>query len=183
MPHKPAHPRAVSRSPPATNTGMPSRHECPVSSPIGQRGRVSVRRGRQTRTEIPHHPSKSGMDQHGSRVTVRIVLRQDNQEVISSDKDERRTPNQSIVYKPQHRFTLQWTPSFHLPPRRGPAPLLAREDLLNTQRMAWARNRRSMPVSPTMGKCIQPYTGPLTGTTGHTTCRNRHLLPQDHSRK
>ena len=126
---------------------------------------------------------KSGMHQHGSRVTVRIILRQANQEVISSDKDGRRTPNRLIVSEPQHRFTPQWTPSFHPPPKRGPAPLLAREDLSITRRIARARNRRSVPVSLMMGKCIQPYTGPLTGTTGHTACRNRRLLPQDHSRK
>ena len=99
------------------------------------------------------------------------------------DKDGRRTPNRSIVSEPQYQFIPQWIPNFHPPPRRGPAPLLVREDLSITRKIARARNRRSMSVSPTMGKSNQPYTGPLTDTTGHTTCRNRRLLPQDHSRK
>ena len=123
------------------------------------------------------------MDQHGTRVTVRIVLRQANQENISATRTDGERRNRSIVGEPQYRFTPQWTPSFHPPPRRGPAPLLVREDLLMTRRIARARNRSSLPVSPTMGKYIQPYTGPLTATTGHIACRNRRLLPQNHSRK
>ena len=139
--------------------------------------------GRQMRTQPLHHPSNQEWINHsdwGYR-SHRHSAGQPGEYL--RDKDGRRTPNQSIVSEPQHRFTPQWTPSIHPLPRQGPAPLLAREDLSITRRIARARSRRSVPVSPTMGKCIRPYTGPLTGTTGHSACGNRRLLPQDHSRK
>ena len=126
---------------------------------------------------------KSGLDQHGN-AGYRLNRPSAGQPgEYLRDKDGKRTANQSIVSEPQYRFTPQWTPSFHPPPRGGPAPLLVRENLSITRRIARARNRRSMLVSPTMGKCIEPYTGPLPDTTGHTACGIRRLLLQDHSRK
>ena len=180
---QPAHPKVVSRSPPTMNTGKPSHPECPVSPHDRTKGKGRRPKGAANADRDTSPSIKSGVDQHGTRVTVRIVLRQANQENISATRTEGEHRNRSIVAAPQYRFTPQWTPSFHPPPRRGPAPLLAREDLSMTQRIAHARNRRRVPVSPMMGTCIQPYTGPLTDTTCHTACRNRRLLPQDHSRK
>ena len=81
------------------------------------------------------------------------------------DKDGKRGPNQTIGAEPQYRLIPQWTPSVHLPPRRGSTATCSRGLIDDSRRFARARSRRSVPVSPTTGNGNSCGDGPLPNTT------------------
>ena len=126
---QPANPWAVSRSPHVTNIGKPSRPACPVSPHSRTKGKGWRLEGAASadRGVLTNHQIRK--DQHGPTGyrSHRPLAGQPGEYL--RDMDGRRTPNRSIMAEPQYRFTPRWTLSFHPPSRRGPAPLLAQEDL------------------------------------------------------
>ena len=149
------------------NIGKLSSPECPVSPPIGRRGRDCVRRGWQARTELPHQPSNQKGSNMASGYRSHCPSAGSPRGTICNlvDKDGKRRLNQTIGAEPQYRPTPQWMPSIHPPPRRASTATCSRGLIDDSRWFARARSRRGVLDSPTMGNGNSCGAGPLTDTT------------------